>query len=324
MKDYINDIKNVLDCEINALEAVRKSIDSNLCNIIEAINNCKGRIIVTGMGKSGHIGKKIAATMASVGIQSFFMHPSEGLHGDLGIVNKDDLVLALSFSGETDEVLNIIPTLKIIGSKIVSIVGKQNSTLEKHSIITYVMPKMKEAFLDNMVPTSSTTATLAIGDAIAITVSKLRHFTKKEFAIFHPLGTLGKKLTLMVSSLLKTGKENAVVKNTASLQDAVLEMCKKGLGCVNIIDKDNNYLGIFTDGDLRRLVSKSCEINLTTTPITKVMTSKTTYLEKDILVSDAVKIMYKTTKPISALPMLKKGKLIGTLVLTDIVKIGLV
>ena len=321
--NYQEQIKDVLNCEIEALQAVNNNIDRNLCGIIEAINECRGRIIVTGMGKSGHIGKKIAATMASVGIQAFFMHPSEGLHGDLGIVNKNDLVLALSFSGETDEVLNIIPALNIIGAKLVCIVGKHNSTLEKHSSIAYIMPPMREAFLDNMVPTSSTTATLAIGDAIAVTVSKLRKFTKKDFAIFHPHGTLGKKLTLMVSSLLKTGDENSVVSNTATLQDAVLEMCKKGLGCVNVVDSENNYLGIFTDGDLRRLVSKNQTINLTNTPITQVMTTSAICLDKDILVSEAIKIMNRKGKFISSLPMLSNKKLVGTLHISDIAKEGL-
>lgn len=296
-------IKEVLKCEIEALKKVYENVDTKLCTIVDCINNCQGRVIVTGMGKSGHIGKKIAATMASVGIQAFFMHPSEGLHGDLGVVNKNDLVLALSFSGETDEILNIIPTLKIIGAKLVSIVGRHNSPLEKQSSATYVMPEIKEAFLDNMVPTSSTTAMLAIGDAIAITVSKTRNFTKNDFALFHPYGALGKKLTLMVSCLIKREKDNAVVMDTASLQDAVFEMCKKGLGCVNIIDSENNYKGIFTDGDLRRLVSKGITINLAQTPIAKVMTTKAVFLNKDILVSEAIKIMHKNSKFISSLPL---------------------
>lgn len=307
--------KRILDIEIEALRITSEALDDNFEKIVNMINKCKGKVVVTGMGKSGHIGRKISATMSSIGIPAFFLHPSEAVHGDLGSVGKDDLVLALSFSGETDEVLSVIPGLERMGVKIVSIVGMQNSTLEKFSTACFIIPKIQEAFLDNMVPTSSTTVMLALGDVIAVTVSNLRKFTQSDFAVFHPRGTLGKKLTTTVRMLMRSGQENAVITDSSTLEDAILEMCQKGLSGVCIVNKENQLVGVFTDGDLRRISNQISTTISLNSKINNFMSRSPVVIEPDMLVYDVIK---ELNKRVSFLPVVQNEKLYGVLLISDI------
>ncbi len=320
--DILSTAKSAIDTEIDALNKTKEQLDDNFVNITNVINNCIGKVILTGMGKSGHIAGKIASTMSSIGVSAFYIHPGEALHGDLGIIQKNDVVLALSFSGETDEILNIIPAVQKIGAVILSIVGKCGSTLEKYSQYTFCLPEIKEIFLDNMVPTSSTTAMLAVGDALAVTVATMRNFTKNDFAIFHPHGTLGKKLTLKVGNLMKSGEENAVVLSGSTLQEAILEMCRKPIGCVNVVDFENHLIGIFTDGDLRRYINNNGQdFNMR---IDEIMTISPVIVMPELLVVDAVEKMKRENGFLSMLPVVEDGYLKGTLHISDIIKVGLI
>lgn len=321
--DILETGKEVFDIELSGLEKMRESLGDDFVTIAEKINECKGRVVCTGMGKSGHIFKKIAATMASIGIKAYFMHPAEALHGDLGLLTKDDIVIALSNSGETDEILKLIPSIQKIGAALYSIVGRKNSTLEKYSAVTIVFPNVQEAFLGNLVPTTTTTVSLVLGDALAVAVAKMRGFTSNEFAVFHPNGLLGKKLTMRVSDLMKKGDENAVVKEGMTVQSAVFEMCKKPIGCVNVVDEQGRFTGIFTDGDLRRLISRDGEQALKH-QIEEVMTKDPLSIDPDLLVVDAVEKMRKMDRKVSTLAVVEDGQILGTLCVADIAKAGLI
>jgi len=321
--NVIQHVDLVFNDEITALHSVRKQFSNTLgddiVTVVHMINECKGRIVLVGMGKSGHIAKKIAATMASIGIQAYFMHAGEGLHGDLGIVQHDDLVIMLSNSGETDEIISLFPTLNRLGVKTVGIVGKQNSTLEKLSNVTLVLPKVDEAFLDNIVPTNSTTCMLVLGDAIAVAVAKMRNFTKNDFAIYHPNGTLGKKLTLKVRDIMLPFNKSAIVLHTDSVQTAIYEMCAKPMGGVNVIC-NNKLVGVFTDGDLRRVMSNA----ILDEPIEKYMTKNPLAIDSSVLVVDALHKMYKENGThISMLPVIENDNLVGTITLAEIGGCGL-
>ena len=321
--DILKTGKEVFDIELSGLEKMRESLGDDFVTIAEKINECKGRIVCTGMANSGHIFKKIAATMASIGIKAYFMHPAEALHGDLGLLTKDDIVIALSNSGETDEILKLIPSIQKIGAALYSIVGRKNSTLEKYSAVTIVFPNVQEAFLGNLVPTTTTTVSLVLGDALAVAVAKMRGFTSNEFAVFHPNGLLGKKLTMRVSDLMKKGDENAVVKEGMTVQSAVFEMCKKPIGCVNVVDEQGRFTGIFTDGDLRRLISREGEQALKH-QIEEVMTKDPLSIDPDLLVVDAVEKMRKMDRKVSTLAVVEDGQILGTLCVADIAKAGLI
>ena len=321
--DILETGKEVFDIELSGLEKMRESLGDDFVAIAERINACKGRVVCTGMGKSGHIFKKIAATMASIGIKAYFMHPAEALHGGLGLLTKDDIVIALSNSGETDEILKLIPSIQKIGAALYSIVGRKNSTLEKYSAVTIVFPNVQEAFLGNLVPTTTTTVSLVLGDALAVAVAKMRGFTSNEFAVFHPNGLLGKKLTMRVSDLMKKGDENAVVKEGMTVQSAVFEMCKKPIGCVNVVDEQGSFTGIFTDGDLRRLISRDGEQALKH-QIEEVMTKDPLSIDPDLLVVDAVEKMRKMDRKVSTLAVVEDGQILGTLCVADIAKAGLI
>lgn len=321
--DILKTGREVFDIEMEGLEKMRQALGENFVTIAEKIHECKGRVVCTGMGKSGHIFKKVAATMASIGIKAYFMHPAEALHGDLGLLTKDDIVLALSNGGETEEILKLIPSIQKIGAPLYGIVGRENSTLEKYSAAAIVFPNVKEAFLGNLVPTTTTTISLVIGDALAVTVAKMRGFTPNEFAIFHPNGLLGKKLTMKVSDLMKKGEENAVVKEGMTVQEAVFEMCKRPIGCVNVVDEGGRFTGVFTDGDLRRLISKEGEKALNH-KIEEVMTKNPIAIGPDLLVVDAVENMKKFEKTVSTLAVVKEKELLGTLCVADIAKAGLI
>ena len=254
------------------------------------------------MGKSGIIGRKMAATLASTGTPSFYLHPAEGIHGDLGMVTEGDVVIALSNSGETGEVLHILPSLRRIGAKLIAMVGNPNSTLAKNSDIVLNVGVTREACPLGLAPTSSTTAALAYGDALALALLSKRKFTASQFAVFHPGGSLGRKLLLTVEDIMHSGTENPLVKADISVQDALFVITDKGLGAVSVVDDDNKMLGVLTDGDIRRGLSKG--VDFLKRPVTELMTASPKTITKEKLAAQALHIMESNRpKPITVLPV---------------------
>ncbi len=318
------DAQKVLRMEAEAILELVPRVDKHFDAAVEMILACKGRAVVTGMGKSGLVGRKIAATLASTGTPSFYLHPAEGIHGDLGMVTGDDVVIALSNSGETAEVLNILPSLRRIGAKIISMVGNPDSTLGKNGDITLNVGVSKEACPLGLAPTSSTTAALAFGDALALALLSKRNFTAKQFAVFHPGGSLGRKLLLTVGNIMHTGKDNPLVHGDTKVQDALFVITDKGLGAVSVVDDHNVMLGVLTDGDIRRGLSKG--VGFLQRPVTELMTAKPKTITKDKLAAEALHLMEShRPKPITVLPVLDSERhVIGLLHMTDLVRQGVV
>lgn len=318
--DKLSEARNVFDTEIKALKIVKESLNVKFLEAVEILTNCTGKVVITGMGKSGHVARKIAATMSSLGTPSFFLHPAEAMHGDLGMVSNKDIVIAISYSGESDEIISILPNLKMIGTKLISITGNVNSTLAQYSDISLVLPKFNEACHLGLAPTSSTTAVMALGDALAVVASEVNAFKSKDFGILHPAGTLGKKLLLKVSDLAQTGKDNAVILIHQTLKEAIVELSQKGLGMVTVIDAFGNMKGVITDGDLRRLLEREVDVyNLT---VTEVMTLNPISIVENEMAVEALKILKE--KNISCLPVLSaSGTVVGTIRLQTILHAGI-
>lgn len=286
---YTATARRVLDVEARAVAALSDRLDRNFAGACERILACKGRVIVTGMGKSGHIGSKLAATLASTGTPSFFVHPGEASHGDLGMITAADVVVALSNSGETGEVLTIIPVLKRKGTTLISLTGRPDSSLAKLSDFHLDVAVAEEACPHNLAPTSSTTATLAMGDALAIALLEARGFTAEDFALSHPGGSLGRRLLLKVDDIMHGGERLPTVPEDASLPDALLEMTRKGLGMTTVIDRQGLLAGLFTDGDLRRTLEKGLDIR--TVGIAEVMSRHPVTMPPGHLAAEALQIM---------------------------------
>lgn len=318
--EIIAEGKKLFDTEIEALEITKNALDESFVKIVELIVNCTGKVVITGMGKPGHIGTKIAATMSSLGTPSFFLHPAEAQHGDLGMLRSDDVVIAISFSGESEEVTKLIPSLKAIGVPLVGISGNKESTLIKNSDYSFVFPYFKEACPMNLAPTSSTTVALAFGDALAVCASVIYGFNEKNFALFHPAGSLGKKLLYTVGDIMHTGESNPVVGCDAMLRDAIIVMSKKALGIVNISENEK-LNGVFTDGDLRRALSNE-NIDVYKADIKSLMSINPITVPSTMLAIEALKLM--NDKNISALPVVDNGKLVGTVRINDITNTGIV
>lgn len=300
--------KKVLDIEAEAVTSLKLIIDENFYVICELLKKCNGRVVVTGMGKSGHIGHKIAATLASTGTPSFFMHPAEASHGDLGMITADDVVLALSNSGETDELIAIIPILIRQGTPVVSITGNDQSTLAKNSTHHLLAKVKEEACPLNLAPTSSTTSVLALGDAIAVTLMEMRGFTSEDFARSHPGGKLGRRLLLRVQDIMAPYEEIAEVSETHHLTDALLEMTKHPLGIIIVTDADRTLKGVFSEGDLRRTLTNRTDIHALT--MKECMTATPKFIHPTALAVDAANLMEE--KRISALPVLDaNNKVVG-------------
>ncbi len=320
-ESYINDAKKVLRLEAEAVLQQADNLGEDFVRAVELILACKGRVVVTGMGKSGLVGRKIAATLASTGTPAFFLHPGEGIHGDLGMVTHDDVVIAISNSGEVDEVLAILPSLKIIGSVIISITQSQESTLGKNSDLALVVKVDREACPMDLVPTSSTTAVLALGDALAVVLSEARNFKVEDFALFHPGGSLGRKLLLTVDNLMRTGGENPLIPLNAKVRDAVIAMTAQGnLGAALVVDENNFLLGIITDGDLRRVLAKY-EQPLDVL-VKEVMTVNPKAITSDKLAVDAMRIMEGNGKHnITVLPVVdQQRRVVGVVHLHDVIQ----
>jgi arabinose-5-phosphate isomerase len=311
----------VIQVEAQAINALAEQINDNFVAACKLLFNCKGRVVVIGMGKSGHIAGKIAATLASTGTPAFFVHPGEASHGDLGMITKQDVVLALSNSGETEEILKILPIIKRLGVPLIAMTGNPGSTLGSVATTHINVSVAQEACPLGLAPTSSTTAALVMGDALAVSLLEARGFTRDDFALSHPGGSLGKRLLLRVNDIMHVGSDIPSVPESAFISQALLEMTEKKLGMTAIVNTNKQVIGIFTDGDLRRTLGKNLDIQNTT--IREVMMSQCTVISQDILAAEAMQIMEQ--KKINALIIVDKEQLaIGALNMHDLIRAGIV
>jgi arabinose-5-phosphate isomerase len=319
MKDFKVLAKNVIKIQQQAIAELDQFIDEGFELACQIMFQCQGRVIVVGMGKSGHIGGKIAATLASTGTPSFFVHPSEASHGDLGMITADDVVLTISNSGETAEVLAIIPVLKRIGAKLIAMTGHANSTLAKLADTHVCIKVSQEACPLGLAPTSSTTATLVMGDALAVALLNAKDFTADDFALSHPGGSLGKRLLLRLSDIMHTEEKLPLVLNTAKIKDALVEMSLKGLGMTSVVNKEGQLVGVFTDGDLRRILDQRVDIHQDN--IDSVMSSKPLTAKSNLLAAQALKIM--EDKKINGLIIIDRNNCpVGAMNMHDLLKSG--
>ena len=283
--------RETIDIEIQGLAALKQNIDASFTKACQTILRCTGRVVVTGMGKSGHIARKIAATLSSTGTPAFFVHPAEANHGDMGMIRAKDVIIAISFSGETKDVLSLIPTLKHLKTPLISITGRIQSTLAQAANVNLNAAVPREACPLGLAPTASSTNCLVLGDAIAICLLKQRGFTQEDFARSHPGGNLGRKLLLKVKSLMHKGKKIPAVMPHYNITQALLEITEKRLGMTCVINENNNLLGVFTDGDLRRAIDKG--IDLHATKVSEIMSTAVYKTSKHTLVTDAINLMQK-------------------------------
>lgn len=314
----------VLNIEADAIRALIPRINDEFEQAIDLILACKGRVVVTGMGKSGHIGKKLAASFASTGTPSFFMHPAEAFHGDLGMVTSNDIVLAISNSGESLEIVNILSIIRRIGASIIAMSGRRESTLGKNSEVFIDISVEREACPMGLAPTASTTATLAMGDAMAIALLAKRNFTAQDFAVFHPGGALGRKLLLNVEHVMHSGEDNPVISGGKTAKEAIFTMTSKGLGATSVIDGSGKLIGIVTDGDIRRSLEKGHQF--LDEAVEKLMTKTPKTISKEKLAAEALSMMEKhQPRPITVLPVVDAaGTPIGIVHLTDLLRQGVV
>ncbi|MHB8483308.1 MAG: KpsF/GutQ family sugar-phosphate isomerase [Nitrospiria bacterium] len=319
--DIIQTGKKVLQTESSALIRLVTSIDERFVQAVQALNQCQGRVVVTGMGKSGIIGKKISATLASTGAPSFFLHPAEGLHGDIGMISKGDVVLAISNSGETEELLKILPSIKRLGLFLVSMTGNIKSTLARESDVALDVSVQEEAGAMGIVPTASTTAALAMGDALAVTLFELRGIKEEDFAFFHPGGSLGRRLLLRVKEVMHQTSQIPIVTEESSLKEALFEMTRKKMGMTTVTGRQGKLTGVITDGDLRRLLEK--EEKIFEKLAKEVMTKNPKFIGETELAAKAVQVM--ETYSITVLPVMDEDKnLVGVVHLHDLLKMGVV
>lgn len=309
--------RQTIDREIEALKTMENSLDDTLGKVLDILQNTRGRVIVTGMGKSGHIGNKIAATMASTGTPAFFLHPSEASHGDLGMVTKDDSVIAISNSGESKELLDILTYCRRFSIPLIAITKNPDSSLGRNSDLILRLPDNKEACPLGLAPMSSTTATLVMGDILAAALMVRKGFTEDDFKLRHPGGKLGSILR-HVSDIMHTGDEMPLISKDAIMQDALITMSEKMLGCVGIVDDNGDLIGMITDGDLRRWMSP----NLISEKVSKVMTKNPRTITKDILIAEAVNVMNTTGNGITNVFVVENKKPIGIVHIHDCLKAG--
>lgn len=309
--------RKVLLLEANEIILLADRLNAEFEQAIALILQCRGRVVVSGMGKSGHVGRKIAATLASTGTPAFFMHPAEASHGDLGMITSEDVVIALSNSGESDEVIAILPPIKRLGAKIISITGTDDSTLARESHVHLSAKVSQEACPLGLSPTASTTAALALGDALALCVLDLREFTAEDFARSHPGGSLGRKLLTRVKDVMRTGEAIPSVPDTVMLTDALLEMTKKGLGFTAVVNARNQPVGVFTDGDLRRAFLNNTPAD--STKIQQVMHAKPKTINADQMAVEAVELL--ETHQINGLMVVNQHReLVGAFNMHDLLK----
>ena len=313
--NYIASAKRTLKIESNSISAIAKQLDKSFTNLCDRVFKSDGKFIIMGVGKSGHIAQKISATLSSTGTPSIYIHPTEAAHGDMGLINKKDIVLLISNSGETDEIVNILPSLKRHAKEIASLTSNNKSSIANSSDIKIQLKSNKEACPMDLAPTSSTTNALVFGDALAIALLEAKGFTKKDFAASHPAGKLGKKLITQVKDLMHKGSAIPKVSPSTLLDRALIEITKKNLGITLVKDK-SKVVGIFTDGDLRRCITK--KINIQKTMIKNVMTKNFITINSESLAVDAAKIMEKNK--ILTLVVIDKGKDVGVISMHDLIE----
>jgi len=317
----VNKAKEVLKIESKAISNLVKRIDNNFKKVIDTMCNIKGKVIVTGMGKPGFIAQKISATLSSTGTPSLYLHPAEALHGDLGRITKNDIVIVLSNSGGTEEIVKIVPMIKRIGVKLIALVGNTESVLAKNSDFVLNTSVKKEACSLGLAPTSSTTAMLAMGDAIAVALLDRKGFREKDFAFYHPGGILGKRLLLRVEDIMRQGRENPIVKQDIKVKKVLVAITRARAGSASVINKEGRLVGIFTDGDLRRHLDK--DPNIANRAVKDVMTKNPTAIKKEKLAAEAFQIL--KSKRIDEIPVVdEKSRPIGLLDVQDLLKAGLV
>ena len=313
-----------LKIEAGAVEHLISHVDDEFERAVQCILDCTARVVVTGMGKSGHIGQKIAATLASTGTPSFFMHPAEAFHGDLGMVTEKDVVIAISNSGESSEIVNILPIIRRIGATIIAMCGRRDSSLGKHSDYFVDIAVEREACPLGLAPTASTTATLAMGDAIAMALMEARNFTSQDFAMFHPGGALGRKLLLKVEHVMHTGEDNPVVRKGKTAKDALFVMTDKGLGAASVVDENGKFIGLITDGIIRRALGKANDF--LDEPVEHIMFEHPLLIAPGKLAAEALSVMEKhKPRPVTVLPVVDgERNPIGMVHLTDLLRQGVV
>lgn len=319
--DYLSSFHHVLEQEAEAIIALKEVLDEKTVNqAIDMILDCKGRIVITGVGKSGIIGRKINATLASTGTPSLFLHPAEGLHGDLGMVTKDDIVMAISNSGESDEVLRLIPSIKKIGAKMIAIVQNTKSSLAMKSDLILTIGKVDEVCPLGLAPTTSTTVTLALGDALAVALLKARDFKPEDFAVYHPSGSLGRKLLLTVKDVVNSTKKNPIIHGSSTIKEALFLMTAQGMGATSIVDQEDKLVGILTDGDIRRAFALSDQLLQLT--VNEFCNHQPTVITADLLAVDALKIMEE--RKINVLPIVDDHhRPIGMIHIHDLMNLGI-
>lgn len=312
--------RRVIDVETDALRAMSRAIGGTFVEILDSITSCRGKLVITGMGKSGHIARKLAATFSSLGTPSFCLHPAEAMHGDLGMVGADDVVVAISYSGESDEIVRILPNIKMIGATLIAITGNADSTLAAAADILQALPGFEEADYLGLAPTSSTTAVLAYGDALAVAAAREYGFTESDFGRFHPAGALGKKLVLRVSDLMAKGDGVPTVPEGSTLAEAIEELSRKKQGIVSVVDGEGSLLGVITDGDLRRAVEARRDIYETSAA--DVMTTSPRCTAPGVLAVDALRKI--RDEGVNSMPVVEDGSVVGTITWQAIVKAGIV
>ena len=319
--DIIAEAKSIFDKEMEALARTKDAIGEDFEAIIHLVLDCRGKVIFTGMGKPGHIGAKLAATFASLGTPAFFMHPAEAMHGDLGMVEEKDVVILTSYSGESEEVTRLLPVLQEIGCVTVAITGKPKSTLAKACQYHFFFPAFEEACFMHLAPTSSTTALLVLGDAMAVVASRAKHYTREDFGLHHPAGALGKQLLVKVQDVMHTDRDNAVVRRGSSLRSAIVEMSSKGLSMVTIVDEENRLAGIITDGDLRRMLERGVDVY--NEIVDNVMTANPKWIDYREMAVNALQFM--SDRKITCMPVLDENRqVVGSVLMQDIFKAGIV
>jgi len=320
--NVIKEIKRVLNIQAQGIRVVSNAVDLSFSRAVKMIFRCRGKVIVTGIGKSGLVAQKVASTLSSTGTPAVYLHPTEGMHGSLGVVGNNDVVLAIGKSGESEEILNILPSIRKIGAKVISITSNQASSLARQSSIVLHIPEFKEACPLNLAPTTSSTQSLVVGDAIAIALMKLRDFSPENFALFHPGGRIGKRLLLKVSDVMRGGKRNPVVRLTASVDRLLVEITRKWAGAASIVDKRGKLVGLVTDFDIRRAFARGKQISRLS--IKDLMNKKPIHVYSDDLAVKVLQMMESRTKPLTVIPVVnRKKKSVGMIHLHDLVIKGL-
>ena len=313
--------KEVLSIEAKAVRNLRDNINNSFVEAVKALASCKGRIVVTGMGKAGIIGQKFSATLSSTGSSSFWLHAAEAVHGDLGRIKEDDIVCVFSYSGETEEIKNLIPFVKKIGSKIIAFTGNKKSNLARYADSIIDVKVEKEACSLGLAPTTSTTAMLAMCDAVAVCLQRIKGFQEKDFAFFHPRGSLGRRLLLKVKDIMRKGKFNPIVNEDSLVKDVLVKITSSHAGAASVVDKKKRLVGIFTDGDLRRNLERDPYI--LRRKIKEVMTKNPTKVYESDLASEALKVL--ESKKIDEVPVVNNNlKVVGMLDVQDLIAAGII